>query len=189
MVILYLEKNQNFLLKIYLKYFQFQFMKKICLGLSTLILICVMACNTPTKIGTTTSLPQLGKSSLKEVIKAMTLDEKANLVIGMGFFVPGLPAEMFPPIAEADKTTPEKVVGAAGRTHAIPRLGIPSLTVSDGPAGVRIDAIRNNDNSKTYYATAFPIGTLPVICSPTTNLVICTLLVKKSHLDSPLPSV
>jgi beta-glucosidase len=133
-------------------------MKKVSLSVATLLLLCVMACHTPTKT-TKTALPQLGKSTNKELISAMTLEEKTNLVIGMGFFVPGLPADMFPPIAEIDKTTPEKVVGAAGRTHAIPRLGIPSITVSDGPAGVRIDAIRNNDNSKTYYATAFPIGT------------------------------
>ena len=96
-----------------------------------------MACHAPTKTGTTTSLPQLGKATNKEVINAMTLDEKANLVIGMGFFITGLPDNIFPPVAEADKNAPEKVVGAAGRTHAIPRLGIPSITVSDGPAGVR----------------------------------------------------
>ena len=50
--------------------------------------------------------------------------------------------------------------GAAGTTFAIERLGIPSIVVSDGPAGVRIDSIRNNDHSKTYYATAWPVGTL-----------------------------
>ncbi len=133
-------------------------MKKIYLGLLTLVLVFVMACHTPTKTGTTTSLPQLGKATNKEVINAMTLDEKANLVIGMGFFIPGLPDNIFPPVAEADKNAPEKVVGAAGRTHAIPRLGIPSITVSDGPAGVRIEPTRKGD-SKTYYATAFPIGT------------------------------
>jgi beta-glucosidase len=75
--------------------------------------------------------------------------------MGFNLDIPGLP-----PIEEEDRRTPEKVVGAAGRTHAIPRLNIPSLTLSDGPAGVRIDPKRNGDNSKTYYATGFPIATL-----------------------------
>jgi beta-glucosidase len=101
--------------------------------------------------------PQLGKNSVKEVVAAMTLEEKVKLLVGMGFNldIPGLP-----PIEEEDRRTPERVVGAAGRTHAIPRLNIPSLTLSDGPAGVRIDPTRNGDNSKTYYATGFPIATL-----------------------------
>jgi beta-glucosidase len=100
--------------------------------------------------------PQLGRNSVKEVIAAMTLEEKVKLLVGMGFTfaVPGLP-----PVAEEDRRTPEKVVGAAGRTHAIPRFNIPSLTLSDGPAGVRIDPKRTGD-SRSYYATGFPIATL-----------------------------
>jgi len=103
-----------------------------------------------------TPAPQLGKNSVKEVVAAMTTEEKVKLLVGMGLNlnIPGLPT----PAAE-DKI-PEKVVGAAGRTHPIPRLGIPSLTLSDGPAGVRIDPVRNGDTSKTYYATGFPIATL-----------------------------
>jgi beta-glucosidase len=101
--------------------------------------------------------PQLGKNSIKEVVAAMTTEEKALLLVGMGFNLdlPGLP-----PVSEDDTKSPEKVPGAAGRTHAIPRLGIPSITLSDGPAGVRIEPIRKGDNSKTYYATGFPISTL-----------------------------
>lgn len=34
------------------------------------------------------------------------------------------------------------------------------MVLSDGPAGVRIQSIRHGDKSKTYYATAFPVGTL-----------------------------
>ncbi len=126
------------------------------------------------------TLPQLGKNSIKEVIAAMTVEEKAKLVVGMGFKFPGAPAnnrrndstnkkrdttlvtagfKLPPSDPDADKF-PEKVPGAAGRTHPIPRLGIPSITVSDGPAGVRISPIRNGDSSKTFYATAFPVATL-----------------------------
>ncbi len=39
-------------------------------------------------------------------------------------------------------------------------MGIPSIVGADGPAGLRIDSSRNNDHSKTYYATAWPVATL-----------------------------
>src|SRR4051812_16357170 len=43
--------------------------------------------------GSNQALPQLGKSPLKEVINAMTTEEKARLLVGMGFEfpVPGIP--------------------------------------------------------------------------------------------------
>lgn len=99
--------------------------------------------------------PQLGKSSIKDVVAAMTLEEKAKLVVGNGFSMPGTK-----PQGTAIGVTKDKVPGAAGTTFAIPRLGIPSIVVSDGPAGIRIDPIRNGDSSVTYYATAWPVATL-----------------------------
>lgn len=100
-------------------------------------------------------LPQLGKSSVKEVVKAMTLEEKAKLVVGLGMKFPGANTGG-PTIGQ----TEDKVPGAAGTTFAIPRLGIPSLVLSDGPAGVRIDSVRKDKPGKTFYATAWPVGTL-----------------------------
>lgn len=97
---------------------------------------------------------QLGKNNLKEIVAAMTLEEKAKLLVGMGMAFPGAP-----PLDPEDLKIPEKVAGAAGRTHAIPRLGIPSLTLADGPAGIRISPTRPTDR-RTYYATAFPVATL-----------------------------
>lgn len=104
--------------------------------------------------------PQLGKASLREVLAALTPDEKVRLVIGVGFYPAGFPAGMLPPGPPGGDKLPEKVPGAAGRTHAVARLGIPALTLSDGPAGVRIDPIRGRDSTRTYYATAFPVATL-----------------------------
>jgi len=124
--------------------------------------------------------PQLGKSSVKEVVAAMTLEEKVRLVVGMGWKMPGGAARpqrrantdrpktdsvskegfQLPPLDPTDEATPEKVAGTAGRTHAITRLGIPTMILSDGPAGLRIDPYRNADSSRSYFATAFPVGTL-----------------------------
>ena len=108
----------------------------------------------------TAPAPQLGQAPMKKILAALTPEEKVQLVVGMGFYPSGFPAGMLPPGNPGDDQVPEKVPGAAGRSHAVPRLGIPSLTLSDGPAGVRIDAIRGRDSTKTYYATAFPVATL-----------------------------
>ena len=90
---------------------------------------------------TTNAQPQLRADNIDEVLKAMTLEEKAKLLVG-GANVGG----------EADL-----VAGAAGTSPAIPRLGIPATVLTDGPAGVRINPTRRGTD-KTYYATAFPIG-------------------------------
>lgn len=100
------------------------------------------------------SLPKLGSSPVKDVIKAMTLEEKVSLLVGKGFHLPGVGNG--PVVGQ----TQDRVPGAAGTTNAIPRLGIPSIVVADGPAGVRIDSVRKDKPGKTYYATAWPVGTL-----------------------------
>ena len=110
--------------------------------------------------GARPTAPQLGQAPLKDILAALTPEEKVRLVIGVGFYPAGFPAGLLPPGPPGGDKLPEKVPGAAGRTHAVPRLGIPALTLSDGPAGVRIDPIRGQDSTKTYYATAFPVATL-----------------------------
>ncbi len=61
-------------------------------------------------------LVQLTEDAIRLVVAEMTDDEKAHLVTGV--------------------SKPKKV-GASGGTYEIKRLGIPSVTVNDGPAGVR----------------------------------------------------
>ena len=90
---------------------------------------------------------------IKDLISKMTDDEKASMLIGIG--MPGFDATTFKFIPGAYLG---KVPGAAGGTFEIKRLGIPTVVVSDGPAGLRINPKRDND-SNTYYATAFPVGT------------------------------
>ncbi len=99
--------------------------------------------------------PQLGTATIEEVIAAMTLEEKAALVVGtglkmgqkesnMGFQIPNQPI----PGSLADQTK-VYVSGAVGRTLEIPRLGVTTLEMVDGPAGVSF-------GSRT---TAYPIAT------------------------------
>src|SRR5574343_906951 len=91
------------------------------------------------------------------LVAQMSLEEKARLVVGMGMNIPGLPNMSNGPTVGQ---TMDKVPGAAGTTFAIPRLGLRTTVVADGPAGVRIAPIREGDKNKTYYCTAFPIATL-----------------------------
>jgi beta-glucosidase len=101
-------------------------------------------------------LPQLGKAANSKIINAMTVGEKARLIMGLGMNIPGFSDNMLPPDT-AKAYNP--VDGSAGVTYAIPRLGIPAIVLADGPAGLRISPTRANDKA-TYYCTAFPIGTL-----------------------------
>ncbi len=98
--------------------------------------------------------PQLGKASVDRVLKAMTLEEKAHFVIGTG--MAGFDDEG---AAATIGATKKIVPGAAGTTYPIERLGIPSIVLADGPAGLRIDPTREGE-TRTYYCTHFPIGTL-----------------------------
>lgn len=95
--------------------------------------------------------PQLGQAPLEEVINAMTVEEKANMLTGTG--MPG-----YAGLTPTDGAEKVRVPGAAGGTYPIPRLGIPATVVADGPAGLRIQPTREGDPN-TYYATAFPVGT------------------------------
>ncbi|MBO4421948.1 MAG: glycoside hydrolase family 3 protein, partial [Clostridia bacterium] len=68
------------------------------------------------QLRTKDGLVQLTEDSVRLVVAEMTDDEKAHLITGTG--------------------KPKKE-GASGGTYEIERLGVPSITVNDGPAGVR----------------------------------------------------
>lgn len=84
---------------------------------------------------------KLKADNIDEVVKALTLEEKARLLVG-----------------RENSQSKNGVPGAAGTTQDVPRLGIPTIVLTDGPAGVRISPTRRGD-SQTYYATGFPVGT------------------------------
>ncbi len=96
------------------------------------------------------TVPQLQKDNINEVIAAMTLEEKAQLLVGGG-------NDSFVGSGSMMGHQKKLVAGAAGITVAIPRLGIPATVMADGPAGVHIDAKREGTD-QTFYATGFPVG-------------------------------
>lgn len=97
---------------------------------------------------------KLSENNIDEIVAEMTLEEKAILVVGVG-----MDHEDTLNTTATVGSSAELVPGAAGSTHAIPRLGIPSIVLADGPAGLRINPTREGDKN-TYYCTHFPIGTL-----------------------------
>lgn len=94
--------------------------------------------------------PRLSADNIDEVLKAMTLEEKAHMLVGG--------AKDFSASGAVGGAQAHQVPGAAGSTKPNSRLGIPATLLPDGPAGVRIDPTRKDDPN-TYYATGFPIGT------------------------------
>ena len=94
---------------------------------------------------------KLRKDNIDEIIKELTLKEKAHLVVGTRL------RDNQSAAGEVGYT--RKIIpGAAGTTYPIERLGIPSIVLADGPAGLRISPTREGDEN-TYYCTGFPVGT------------------------------
>ena len=91
----------------------------------------------------------LREDNIEEVLSELTLKEKASLVVGAGYksMLAGFLGTTVP------------VPGAAGMTRPVPRLGIPAIVLSDGPAGVRIEPKRKGSKD-TFFCTGFPVGSL-----------------------------
>ncbi len=95
--------------------------------------------------------PKLRADNIDEILKAMTLEEKAALLVGGGW------GSMTAGSMTASSET--LVSGAAGTTRPVERLGVPVTVLADGPAGLRINPTRKGTD-KTFYCTGFPVGTV-----------------------------
>ncbi len=85
---------------------------------------------------------------VSDLLSQMTIEEKIHLLKGSG---------LASAMGMGDPVT--GVAGAVGTIVPTPRLGIPTVYLSDGPAGLRIEPEREGED-RTYYCTAFPIATL-----------------------------
>lgn len=114
--------------------------------IKTLLASALLACQVTSALAD--EAPQLREDNIAEVVAALTPEEKCTLIIGgraasfngIGFTNTGVP-------------------GAAGVINGIPRLGIPTVVLADGPAGLRISPTREGD-SRTFYCTGYPIATM-----------------------------
>lgn len=150
-----------------------------CLLVSLVTLLAAMMINASIPV---TAQPRLGKDPVEDVVAAMTLEEKVNMVMGSvrdyavpPTAAPGIVKRQTPDIstllkdlAERQNMPPQlmtafsqgRVMGASGDGYAIERLGITPMVYADGPAGVRINATRPNRPGEEFYCTAFPTSAI-----------------------------
>ncbi|WP_043759726.1 beta-glucosidase family protein [Aeromonas taiwanensis] len=92
------------------------------------------------------------RSQAEALVAKLTLSEKLDLLSGPGYGS-----------ADGAINVKQDVAGVAGYINGVLRsadgIDIPALKLADGPAGLRISSERDGD-SATYYATAWPIGSL-----------------------------
>lgn len=93
---------------------------------------------------------QLGKTAVKDLVKKMSVEDKAKLIVGTG--MPGWVG-----LTKLPNPPKMKVPGSAGKNGIFPLYNIPEIILADGPAGLRISPERDNE-SKKYHATAFPVA-------------------------------
>ncbi len=91
-----------------------------------------------------------GTVSMHQFVAGLSVTQLGNIVEGLGFA----------PAADAVGSTPS-AVGAAGYTTAkYESLGIPGMTLSDGPAGLRLTQKVPTTPPTYQWATAWPVGTM-----------------------------
>ena len=101
---------------------------------------------------------QVSEEKIEQIIENLSLEEKVYLVRGTGMNFPGRNEKNEAPTATVGLNN-NKIPGAAGTSYINKRNQFPAVVFADGPAGIRISPLREKQPGKTFYATAFPIGT------------------------------
>lgn len=125
-----------------------------------LFLICINYFNGMAQIETATIHSDI-RERVNELMSKLSLEEKISLLTGTGMG----DSDGGNALSNSDSPVPS----SSGSTRELPFYGLPSLIMTDGPAGVRIDSVRKNEQ-RTYYATSFPIGA-SLACTWDTDLV------------------
>lgn len=103
--------------------------------------------------------PKLSTDSIDAVVAAMTLEEKATLLVGANQGVLyGGSAESIEYQLPSSARMYDNRMGVGGSTYAFPHLGITPIVMADGPAGLRL-SVQHKGKDGSYYCTAFPVGT------------------------------
>ncbi len=89
----------------------------------------------------------------QSIVSKMTAEEKINMLIAPGYGATG----------DAITNSQASVSGTAGWINGVINeeegIDVPAIRLMDGPAGIRIDPLRD-DEPGTYFATTFPSATL-----------------------------
>jgi beta-glucosidase len=85
-----------------------------------------------------------GRKTIQQFVAGLSVDQLAAIVEG----------------ANVGGTTPSAVGAAGYTTGTLENLGVPAMTLSDGPAGLRLNQQVATTPPTYQYATAWPVGTL-----------------------------
>jgi Beta-glucosidase-related glycosidases len=110
-------------------------------------------------MGRAVAQPKLSPDTVEDVLRALTLEEKATLLVGANQGVLyGGSAESIPYEIPATARIYDNRMGVGGSTYAFPHLGITPIVMADGPAGLRL-SVKHKGKEGEHYCTAYPVGT------------------------------
>ncbi|MGI6573790.1 MAG: beta-glucosidase [Fermentimonas sp.] len=97
------------------------------------------------------AMPRLGIDPVEEVIAMMTPEEKVGITVGDGKFLPAVDQENI-------EYGTGVIIANQNSKMLIPRLGIYSLALADGPSGMNLNPLAEG-SVEPIYTTAFPTST------------------------------